>query len=101
MRASRLRKPYTVATASPRPLKNMISSGETRTPSELEAETFELVGRDDDLTDFVLEVCRTDVEEVSTHGRSWRRLLCSAECLFERCGGVRRGVAVFHDDRSV
>jgi len=29
MRASRLRKPYTFATASPRPLKNMISSGVT------------------------------------------------------------------------
>ena len=36
-------------------------------PGEFEAQVFEIVRCDDDLADFVLEVRRTHVEEVSSH----------------------------------
>ena len=63
-------------------------------PRELDAQACELMGCDDDLADFVFEVRRAAVKEISTHG-------ASAERLFERRGGVRRGVPIFHDDRRV
>ena len=36
-------------------------------PRELDAQTFELMGRDHDLANFVLEIRRADVKQVSTH----------------------------------
>ena len=70
-------------------------------PRELDAQTFELMGDGRDLPDLVLEVRRADVKEVSTHGSSQGGSSESAQRLFERGGRVRRGVAVFYDDRCV